>query len=195
MPAARGFYLRGNRAAAPAPDADPCDPAPLSLEATRQWLEHVRADAWYASQMPIGMQALGEAIGRPTALKTRGPANPWYAGLLDAVARVIPDIEARLLIFPVIGRGKPRGDERRPPRFLWTVAPAAQLYIRRLSPLSGWTLHAKCASCGGNRFLPVGMGNGSCVACYQCLPPNQYYALGATPMNVSLIMRAARRYY
>jgi hypothetical protein len=210
--AREGFSLRTGREACQKPQSDVCVAPPLSERETQRWLDIVARDYWYQAQMPITMAALGAAIGRESVLVTRGPANPFYGKVLERIARAIPDIEARRLVFPEPVRnswvkksknqfdmfaGESEAPRAEAPKFLRFDAPERCPIIKRLSVSASWSLFARCASCGGNQFLPVAVHGviESHIACYRCLPPTQHLTFGGREIKTSLIHREAKKYY
>lgn len=144
--------------------------------------------------MPISSLALDEACG---AGRIRQALNPNEIVEMDAtlerVARLIPDIERRKLVFPEIRRGGKKGMTT--PKYVWLEPPAAPPKIPSLALESAWSLWAACVRCGFNQFLPVVIDNKPHVCCYRCTPPSQRRAIGATPVKKSLIHEALKKFY
>lgn len=200
---ASGYSLRAGRQAVDRGTGDVCNTPPLSESETLRWLEFIARDPWYASQMPVSMAGLGAAIDRESVVVTRGPANPWYPKILERVARVVPDIEARRLVFPSpadVGMNEASGMTdlfgRKPaPKFLWMDVPEEPPALKRLATRSAWTLFSCCASCQGNQWLPLQLGGKEHVACYHCVAPEEFKSLGGRPQKFSLVHQALRDYY
>lgn len=61
---------------------------------------------------------------------------------------------------------------------------------RSLNETDEWSLFSRCRTCGNNRYLPIIMNEENYAACYHCLPPSQYPALGAVRQDGSLLLYA-----
>lgn len=158
--------------------------APLYSHAqTLRWLELVDNDPWWQHQQPVTRSALAFACGYMEKGSV-GRAKSLGIAALGKISRLIPEIEARRLCF------------FRPPsaeRFIWIDPPPVR-HVERLT--SAWDLSAICAACGCNKFLPVNIrgDDKSYAACYSCMPPGQYPAIGAGLLNFSLIHQALKTY-
>lgn len=147
----------------------------MSVASTKLWLERALADDWYESQMPITQQHLDHAVGFRAfrSMKDEPSTNAW-----KALEKVIPKIEDRTIIFMPSSKMIVRDS------FMRTA-------LKKLSP--HWSIDGRCA-CGSNQYLPV-MLEKEYYACYHCIPPSQYPALGAKPVDRSLIHDAMKNYY
>ncbi len=170
----------------------PLNPPIYDRKAALRWLEFTKRDEWWQSQMPVSVFALESALDKPGRLKDAlaGDTNPDT--ILALLGHLIPDIEARKVVFPKIGRGRPKKGEEPTPRYL-RLFPLSTPFIPKLS--SNWSLWARCITCGGNKFLPVMIGWTSHAACYHCLPPDQYPSIGAKGIKTSLIHEALKEWY
>lgn len=190
-------YRRGEHRKPPREYAPP-DPPPFDYEQTLRWLEYVKRDDWWQSQMPVSTGALDAVFGlyrKSIHQMLRGRAKATSRPVMEKIARVIPDIESRKLVFPEANKCQAFAGKVLAPRFVWLDLPAINVEISRLSAESAWTLWARCHSCLSNTFLPVAIDGKPHVACYSCLPPSQYRALGATAVKKSLIHEALKKYY
>ena len=166
----------------------------LSREAALHWLQNMRASDWWQSQMPISDHALSEAMGKDKTyvritLDTSRPGRTDE--MLSLLSKLIPDIESRKLCFPAPRPGNIKKGTDRPPKFMWLDP--QPVTIPRLS--SSWSLWAECVACHGNQFLPVFIDQKPHFACYHCIHPTQYQAVGATPVKLSLVHEALKQYY
>ncbi len=164
----------------------------LSNQAALHWLQNMRVSDWWQSQMPISDMALSRAMGKHPSYvrKHLDPTSGYDANvMLDFLSRLIPDIEARKLVFPIDPGGRVKGE--RPPRFMW--CDPQPVTIPRLG--KAWSLWAECSACRGNQFLPVIIDSKEHYACYHCLHPTQYRSVGAQPVKKSLIHEALKQYY
>lgn len=174
----------------------PPDPPPFTRAQTFRWMELIKVDPWWASQMPVGIVPLQSALGLPHRHDFREVIRPgdrhYTPGMIDRISRIIPKIESRHVCFPhkVMGWRKP-GELDTKFIFLEPVP----LGINRICISHNWSLWAFCLSCGNNKFMPVMMNGKKHVACYNCIPPDQYRALGATMEKGSLIHEALKKYY
>lgn len=143
---------------------------PTGFRDTLRWYERAQRDPWFLKEMPISLAVMRESGLYPPRMKI---TEKNYAPL----CRHIADIEERRLA--VIG-GRP----------IWLEPPASPPRVIRLA--SVWTLYCRCLFCDGNKFLPVQMNGADPIlaACYTCLPPSQYPALGAKPVAYSMIAQA-----
>lgn len=174
----------------PVEDYTPPVPPPFNREATLHWLEKVKHDDWWKTQMPIPRDSLGAVLGLypgELAVMLNNDAKKRLDATLPRISRLIPDIEARKLVFPPTKRGKTTIT-----KFLW-LEPPPPPKIGKLS--QAWSFWACCSSCGGNRFLPIAIDMRPHVACYNCLHPTQYPAIGATRIYRSLIHEVMPSFY
>lgn len=168
------------------------DPAPYSNAQVRQWMAHVAADAWYRHQMPISHASLSAACGYMKNMLALSCASRHTPATLDRVARVINSIEARRLCFLKYGGG---GKDKTLRTFYWLELPVTRPCIRPLDRETAWSLWAYCDRCGSNKFMPIRIQGDDrpSVACYSCLPPDQYPSIGAVPAPHSLIHQALKK--
>ena len=164
----------------------PPNPAPYNRDACFKWFHHTRSDHWWKTQMTFSGETLLAVIGdnnhanRGKLMKRDPLIN---RGIIQKIGFVIPDIEARKIAFP--GGTNPRYVSIDPPE----VIP----HIGKLS--SVWSLWARCATCGDNKFIPVMIDGKEQVACYHCLPPSQFGSIGAREVKKSLIQEALKMFY
>lgn len=163
-------------------------------EKTRLWLQHIKSDDWWQSQMPIPESRFADVIGIGRMSIWRGLRNTGtyrHTPALNHISRLVADIERRKLVFPqsacCLGLKERRKKENHPPRFLWLEPPENPPQICKISNESSWSLWACCLSCGNNKFLPIMLGEKPQVACYHCIKPDQYRSFGAVPVKKSLI--------
>lgn len=145
----------------------------MSHAEAKRWLDRMMSDEWYASQMPISRRALTKAAGVQGIFNYEPTKNAWKA--LEAV---IPKIENREVIFI-------------PGDAFVVREPSGQWSVAKLT--SRWSIDNRC-NCGCNQFLPV-MIEKEYAACYHCIPPSQYPAIGAKLIKRSLIHDAMKNYY
>lgn len=145
----------------------------MSNATTKLWLDRTMSDEWYASQMPISRNALKKAMGVGGIFNDEPTNNAWRA-----LQSLIPKIENREVIFM-------------PGHEVIVRLPEEKRIQRKLS--AGWSLDGWCG-CGSNKYLPV-MIEKEYAACFICIPPSQYRAIGATPIKRSLILDAMKNYY
>lgn len=171
-------------------------PPPLDRAGTLHWMQFVKTDAWWRSQMPVPQSAMEEVLGLPPGwLRHMLQEHPNFSmtNVMPKIAWLIPDIERRALVFP----DKIHGDnktKKTTPSFLWLEPPDPPFRINRLCPESNWSLWARCRFCGSNQFLPVIIDSKPHVACYNCIKPNQHPAIGATLVKKSLIHEALKNF-
>lgn len=156
-------------------------PSPYSLEQTKRWVEFVKRDYWYRSQMRVTPYNLSIALG--TNITEMGE------GAVRKISHLIPKILSREIIFLSCKGRKPNGLKVTP--FLWILDHPHT--IQRLCKVQHWSIKAKCASCGDYKFLPVAMNGETHVACYHCIPPSQYKSIGAQLIERSLINDAGKK--
>lgn len=165
-------------------------PPPFNRAGTLRWLAHIKSDAWWQSQMPIPMArldaVLGLADGWISHMLAIHPKFPM-TNAVPRISQIIPAIERRRLAFP---EGKNLS-----PKFLWIDPPFDPPLINRLALASAWSLWATCQFCGDNQFLPVVIDGKPHVACYTCIKPDQYRAIGAVAVKKSLIHEALKKFY
>ena len=185
---------------------------PYDLKETMAWWRHVRSDDWWQSQMPISTGAIDAVLGTTTF---RYAVNTDYKrGVKDSMKRlawIIPDINRRALVFLNVGGGERKKGEKMitNPRFLRLEPSSEPPMIPKLCLESSWSLWARCASCGGNQFVPVSFApvklyssappikhepSYDQVACYNCNHPsrNNY---GGKLVEKSLIHEALKKYF
>ena len=139
-----------------------------------RWLDHIKTDYWYLSQMAISRRALARYCGIDAALDL-SPVN------LTKLSQAINDVNARRVVFLPPKEGD-----------FWILDPPRELRkIRKLS--RNWGLFSRCDSCLDNKFLPIFLNEREEVACYHCFPPEQYACIGAKKRDVSLIAEVARK--
>lgn len=140
--------------------------------------------------MPISKYALREALGLQDIISALRRPSERQKMLLN-IARLIPDIENRKLVFPFQScvTVKIRGIV---PKFLWLEPPAQPPQIRPLTDGGSWSLWARCQVCAGNKFMPLIGGD---VACWSCIKPSQYRGLRTMADKRSLIHEALKKYY
>jgi hypothetical protein len=174
------------------------DPPPMTEASVITWLEQAHLNNWWRTQMPVSYGSLSKAMGKwkmavHDFISGREKLPSIYIGL----ARIIPKIECRALIFPFepsIIRGKGSKVAYYPP-FLWTEPPRRPRAIGKISPEEAWDLWATCATCGKNKFIPLALSAKPHVACYSCFPPSQYASVGGVRTQKSLIHAFARQFY
>lgn len=134
--------------------------------------------------MPIRYAALSHAAGLYKTQTDKAMRGVTSESMLRHLERIIPAIEERRLCF--IGL--------RPQRILWTEPEPRT--ISQLSQEISWNLWAKCFSCNRNQFLPIRIKGDDkpYVACYHCIPPHDYPAYGAVPVEKSLVLDALKKY-
>jgi hypothetical protein len=123
----------------------------------------------------------------------RNKSGYLESSILQKIGKIIPYIETRRLCFPKIGQGQVRAGEV-VPRFIW-LTPELTKRIPKYDDETAWSIWACCNRCQRNQFLPVIINGKPSVACYYCLPPSQYLALGAKPVKKSLIHEALKKFY
>lgn len=179
---------RGEKRKSPKEYTPPVPP-PLTREQTLRWLERIKRDDWWQSQMPVSMDALEAVCSRQElALSLKRPEQVDSA--VARIAPLIPDIEARKLVFP--RRTTPKSGEERAPHFLWLQPPDTPPQIRPYSPQAAWSLWVRCQVCASNKFMPLSCAE---VACWSCIKPSQYAGLGTHMGERSLIHEALKKYY
>jgi len=151
----------------------------LSLEQTHKWLNHAYADFWYKHQMPITGRLLDDCLGLTNVYRYKRPYT-WGDDTVLKLARLIPEIERRAVIFT-------KAKYRKPAQIYVSEPPKLAPKIKKIS--SVWSLYATCLSCGDNQFLPVMMEK-PYVACYHCIDPKEYKALGGRLIDESIITTA-----
>lgn len=176
-------------------------PAPeqpiMNYVEVKYWLAHIKNDHWWQTQMPISYAALSDAVGieRKTfvnMIENKRTYRDVFA--LKALAPVIISIEKREVCFPEVKNSPLRGAPPIP-RLLRVMPRDPVPLISRLSQGSAWSLWATCFNCRNNKFLPIIIDHKPYVACYHCLPPSQYRAIGAAPVMRSLIHEVLRAFY
>jgi hypothetical protein len=177
------------------PYVRPVDP-PVSLRETLRWLEHIKRDEWWQSQMPVSTRALDAAMGGGEVRHAhrRGGVSLLYT--MNLLAFLIPDIERRAVFFPKSkkpGYSKKGEKQIMPPHFLRLEPPAVIPEIPKLCLESAWSLWAKCQACSSNKFLPVTIDEKPHVACYMCNHPSKY-SYGGEVVEKSLIHPALKKY-
>lgn len=175
----------------------------MTNEQALRWWQAQISDDWWQSQMPITLAALDDAM--QYSQKTAYHAlvqNRALPRVLRRLARIIPKIESREIIFPPPRQPwKPfrpcywRRFVRATPRVLFLDLPAAIPAIGKISPESIWTIFAQCSSCGGNKFLPLSIHGDPNVACIRCFPPSQYPSIGGVRTEKSLVYQMIRIQY
>lgn len=172
----------------------PPTPSAYTLQQVLSWYYHTRQDRWWKTQMPITTVAFDAVIGTGTEL--RHALNPKKSTkpdeTLTRISFLISDIEKRKLVFPLVTQSGKKGVTT--PKFLW-LEPEPDRVIEKLSSKSCWSIWSRCRSCGGNKFLPIAIDLKPHVACYSCLPPDQYPVIGAYTVHGSLIHEALKKYY
>lgn len=182
---------RAVRVAPPRPKAPPCD-----IKKTWKWWEHVRQDDWWLSQQPISYNAMCAALGIGAEVLRLAVEGYKPPGTIPArLAGVIDRTENRELCFPLRKSGGKKKGESSGPYFLIVERPLSPSKIQKISVEIIWSLHARCVTCSGNKFLPISIDAKPYVACYQCLPPSQFPAIGATRVEKSLIHEALKKFY
>lgn len=150
-----------------------------------KWLRLLRHDPWYrmpANHIPIPALARISGVGTWALFKIM-ETERISARSTEALGAVIDAIDAGTLVFY---NGEP-----------WHLPPdhAPRFMVAILCPESVWSLGSRCQACGGKRFLPVSCGGASWVACYNCMPPEQWPAIGAVVRPVELIAQELRVVY
>lgn len=135
-------------------------------------------DYWFRHEMPISFKKLLRAINYKYHMLEKQEQAP------SIILPLIPAVENRRIVFI-----------KDSPGYVWLMPPDLPPRINKLSRIECWSMFARCLSCDGNKFLPVMMGGKEHAACYGCIPPSQYRALGAKPIERSLICEAAKKYY
>lgn len=174
----------------------PVPPAPtpgVSLKEAIRTIDLLIADPWYKDQMPVTRVALASLVGGSRALRMRNILHS-NGQCLQKIAKLIPDIEARNIVFTPEPPQRVKMKEL-PPYAIWITPPETAPRMPKISPISAWTIFSRCASCDGNKWIPAEMGGKEHVLCYPCLPPSQYPALGAKKINRRLIHEAIKKYY
>lgn len=170
------------------PTQESLSPNPYDLAETKHWLAHIKSDFWWQHQMPISGYALSFACGYSSDMLS--PRTKRFSQKsLERVSRLIDDIKTRRICF-LSSTGKPKEGETR--NFIW-VEPRPKI-IARLVQERFWDIWATCAACGQNQFLPIRISGDDrpYVACYQCIPPDQYRSIGAILVEKSLIHEALK---
>lgn len=159
------------------------EPQKYDIKQTHRWVDYVQRDYWWRSQMPIASKSLDAFCGGDCMRhKKRYPAT------MRKIASIIDDIENRKLCF---GRRAPgSGGKGNQPHFLWVDPPGICPLIPKIS--KNWSLWARCATCGDNKFMPILIDEKTHVACYNCFPPSQYKSIGAVEEKKSLIHEALK---
>jgi hypothetical protein len=155
----------------------------LSLEQTHKWLNHAMSDFWYKHQMPVTGKLLDDCLGYTLAFKKRTP-YAWSDEAVGKLGRLIPEIERRAVIFS-------KRAYKRPAAIYVSEPPRIAPQIKKIS--TTWSLYATCLSCGDNQFLPIMMER-AYVACYNCIHPSEYKALGGRLIDESIITTALLQY-
>lgn len=175
------------------PRAPPKGPPALTRDETLRWWATVQNDYWWKTEMPLSCKMLSGVLGvgqwQAAAALMRG-LNA--TNTLASLARLIPHIEARRIVFPQPVASGTKGRQRLPPP-LWLTPPDQPPIIPRLAPACSWNLFTRCRSCGGNKWLPVIVDNKDYVACYACLPPPLWKSLAARLSPKRLIAEACQK--
>lgn len=165
------------------------------------WLQHIKHDAWFRSQMPLPFIAIARTLGIDydemnhfliaRNVIHRGKYHYKRYPMCDKIAALKRKIDNREIVFyPDTSR---RYDIHRRPAFACFLVPIKP--EPRLDPLiseAEWSLFARCKQCGKNQFMPIKMNGNDHAACYRCIPPSQYKAMGATLAGKILIMEALK---
>src|SRR5579864_5032293 len=98
-----GGKKRTGKEPAPAEYKRPPPPPPYDTAATYKWIEHVRYDPWWRSQMPVSYRTLSLLLGYPDryfATMMSGKPGISPTQVIAKLGRLIPDIECRKIGFP-----------------------------------------------------------------------------------------------
>lgn len=160
-----------------------------------RWLHALRTDPWYREFNPVLRRGFDDAAGLAEAsglsvrtlmyaMRNKSGANGEERKKIDRgisertcamLAPVIAAVENGRLKF--VG-GLPVWRIEPAPR----PAPLPKLVLRE--DWRDWTL---CRSCGGNRWAPVAIFAREHAACWFCIPPDQWPALGAVKSEHQLV--------
>lgn len=139
-------------------------------------------NSWFKHQMPVNYISFSKAVGnkdhhRMHDLITAKYINPQNE-LIKKCTRLTKMIEKREVVFI----------ERaghvflRPPEFCH--------HIPKYCLMESWSLFARCQTCTDNKFLSVLNGDAEMVACFNCIPPSQFSAIGVKLSKRKLIEEA-----
>lgn len=155
------------------------NPAPYTAEEAKNWFYRAHYDYWWETEMPVNGQSIAALLG-----KTDKRPHLWSEKVWIQLAGVINLIENRIVCFPIAKDAPP------------VIHPVvAEHEIVKLCLRHIWTLHARCKSCKGNKFLPVIMNGADHVSCYNCIPPSQYKSIRAKRSDSKIIDEALKKYY
>lgn len=152
-------------------------------EYVRHWLM-MGNDLWHKTQMPISINAVARCVGgdkdniRKRILLENSDSKS--EALCQKIGHLIQAVEERRLVFFKTKSGIEHH---------W-LEPINETKINPLSTEAEWSVFARCKVCQKNKFMPVVMHGKNHALCYQCIPPSQYKALGATLLKKNLIQNA-----
>jgi len=170
------------------------DPPAMSRGGILKWWERARACPWHKSQMPVTYANMGALLGigkdQFRVHMEDCPLNSKYWALM---AKLIPDIEARKIAFPMSRQKNLKAENQ--PYYVTIDPPAEPPRIYKITRVEFWSLFARCASCGGNKFLPSKVHGVQHALCFTCIPPDLHCSIGGVEQNYSLIHEALKSYY
>lgn len=195
IPGGRGGFITPREAKAR--EIRKANPTAYTSQEARIWLRRLRNDYWWQTEMPLTWDALDNVIGK--IVFNGGKSECMTDNSFRQLANVIDPIENRIVCFPIRKlnnlnnmTGGDRNARRRP---ILVYPEVLNREISKLSLFSSWSLHARCLSCKGNKFLPVRIDGREHVACYCCIPPSQYKTIRAVSLKVKLIDEELKKYY
>lgn len=156
---------------------------PLDQEQVIEWWKNMRLDDWWQSQMPVPRVTISELLNLTPRALSYALEQRHGAATLSKLSVLIPSIENRTLVFP----------KNTYAPYLWFVLPTEKI-IDKLSKEPAWSLWARCAHCGDNKFIPIILNGEDHVACYHCFGEGHYRPIGGRRVKKSLIHEALKNY-
>lgn len=156
----------------------------------RRWLMMIQRDPWYKSQMPVTIKGIGKIAGGHRVHIMRriitelDSIRPMHA-LVQRIAELMKKLDKREIVFY-------RGNAGKAAQFCWLTPPQFCPFIKPFCLEEEWSLFARCTTCANNKFMPITTNgeNKNYAACYCCIPPSQYKALGVKLTKKSLLLEA-----
>ena len=187
----RRGYTGGGMREIPKNDVIPC----LSRQEVMDWIERFRNDPWQLSEMPVTATVLASLCNMQpiTFQKIFDGSQEISQPLCAKMTRFIPEIEERRVVWSDLQSTLQYGRGRGKTVVLYLEPPKNVVVMPRLFPRAGWDIFVACSSCRSRKWLPVETDGKPFVACYTCLPPSQYAALGLVPSKDKLIREFVRK--
>ena len=149
----------------------------MSMADIAKQLKRYRNNPEYAGIYRIPFAALAEYCGISRDSVYAAEQGDWLSNeVVHGLSHAIEDIKGRRVVFIERRGGKP--DKEGLPSFIRLDPPKVTPRIHQWGREIQWTIHSHC-TCGNNIFLPITLNGEHQVACYYCLPHDQYRSIGA----------------